>query len=274
MRLARMKVLSLFGLFDHEINFNLDEHITILHAPNGFGKTVMLKLIAAFFGGTSRIFTEVEFREIRFDLSDGSQIYIRQNTTDEERSYRVAYTTNSETKEFDTAAPSDSPDERHRAAISSAALQQYLPFLRQIRPGLYRDLQSGRQLSYRQVIELYWKELPPRLRSRRGQPDWLRELRASVHCRLIETQRLLKVEARETGYDNGNPTLTPVVRSHAESLQSLIRQRLAESATLSQTLDRTFPARLIRKQIPALSESHLRERLSRTTIATCAAVTI
>ncbi len=86
-------------------------------------------------------------------------------------------------------------------------------------------------------------------------------------CRFIETQRLLRVayapaSARRNVRD-GDSHLKPVVNELATELASAITSKLMEYAALSQSLDSTFPQRLIaeagRKR---LSESALRERLA------------
>ena len=43
MILKKLKIENIFGIFDYEININDD--ITIITAPNGYGKTFCLKII-------------------------------------------------------------------------------------------------------------------------------------------------------------------------------------------------------------------------------------
>ena len=47
MRLKNIRVTKLFGLFDHDISVRLDDRVTIIHGPNGFGKTAILKMAQA-----------------------------------------------------------------------------------------------------------------------------------------------------------------------------------------------------------------------------------
>ncbi len=49
MRIKQVSVIELFGVFDHVIPFNMDEHITIIHGSNGLGKTALLRMINVFF---------------------------------------------------------------------------------------------------------------------------------------------------------------------------------------------------------------------------------
>jgi len=42
MRLTKIQAFKLFGVFDHTIPLNSTDLITIIHGPNGYGKTAML----------------------------------------------------------------------------------------------------------------------------------------------------------------------------------------------------------------------------------------
>lgn len=44
MKLKKIKVEQLFGTYDYEIKLNDKELVTILHAPNGMGKTTLLHI--------------------------------------------------------------------------------------------------------------------------------------------------------------------------------------------------------------------------------------
>jgi predicted ATP-dependent endonuclease of OLD family len=76
-RISKVEVKGLFGIFDHQIPMDKDEGVTIIHGPNGFGKTVMLKMIAGALKGESSIFHTIPFREFRMDLSDGTAWVLR-----------------------------------------------------------------------------------------------------------------------------------------------------------------------------------------------------
>ena len=45
MQIERIQILQLFGMFDHDIKLKTKDRITIIHGPNGVGKTTILKLI-------------------------------------------------------------------------------------------------------------------------------------------------------------------------------------------------------------------------------------
>lgn len=45
MQITKVKVKNLYGLHHYEIAFDEEACIKIIHAPNGYGKTTLLKLI-------------------------------------------------------------------------------------------------------------------------------------------------------------------------------------------------------------------------------------
>lgn len=51
MRIKEISFEGLFKIFNHTIPLNLDDRITIIHGPNGYGKTTILKLLDIVFAG-------------------------------------------------------------------------------------------------------------------------------------------------------------------------------------------------------------------------------
>src|SRR6266851_5627783 len=77
MRITKIGVKGLFGIFDHEIPINTQERVTIVHGPNGYGKTVMLRMIASLLRGDSSIFERTPFAEFSLSLQDGTEAIVR-----------------------------------------------------------------------------------------------------------------------------------------------------------------------------------------------------
>jgi predicted ATP-binding protein involved in virulence len=46
LRIKRIEIEGLFGLYHHVIDLNLEDRVTILHGPNGVGKTVIFKILS------------------------------------------------------------------------------------------------------------------------------------------------------------------------------------------------------------------------------------
>src|SRR6266404_4705867 len=77
MRIVSIAVKGLFGLFNHEVPLQSAERVTIIHGPNGFGKTAILRMIAALIQGKKEIFEQTPFSEFSITLDDGSSRIIR-----------------------------------------------------------------------------------------------------------------------------------------------------------------------------------------------------
>lgn len=64
-RIRKIEVKGLCGYYHHEIELNRDERVTILHGPNGVGKTAVLRMIHALFSGKLGSFGRVPFDSLR-----------------------------------------------------------------------------------------------------------------------------------------------------------------------------------------------------------------
>ena len=58
MNIVRYQIDDLFGMFSHEIKFNRFEDVTIIHSPNGYGKTTLLKVLHYLFSKNGEAFSE------------------------------------------------------------------------------------------------------------------------------------------------------------------------------------------------------------------------
>lgn len=71
MKLINLKVNKLFGLLDYEIPLDHNE-ITMLTGPNGYGKTMILKIINSILSNELNIFCKLKFGYVKIDYQGGS----------------------------------------------------------------------------------------------------------------------------------------------------------------------------------------------------------
>lgn len=70
MRIKQISVSGLFGIFDHVIPLNMDERTTIIHGPNGFGKTALLRILNSFFNSRYADLRIIPFKNFRIEFDD------------------------------------------------------------------------------------------------------------------------------------------------------------------------------------------------------------
>jgi predicted ATP-binding protein involved in virulence len=233
MRLKRVHVTGLFGLFDHEIPLNLDERITIIHGPNGFGKTIVLRMVAALISGEYSLFSEVPFASFTAESDSGLQLQV-------------------DRKEV---------PERDEAKRWESDIYVRLQRLGENEPRYWHMLKQS-EIVGGIVIPLY----PPggvqgELESARFEPKWVAGARSELPgVRLIRTERLDFTTHDE---DRGEDLFKLAVQTYSEDMSIRIQQTLAEYAARSQELDRTFPTRLLNQaQKEPLTAEALRRKLA------------
>ena len=254
MRIKKITIKDLFGMFCHEIPLNLDDHITIIHGPNGIGKTILLKMLNALFKSSYDEFRNIPFSELSVDFDDGSTLRLKKEI---KTGVDVADELGDGSElVFEFSKPGS---ELKSYAVSLASLQEKV---------------AGVSVREKYLTEFVKTALPSKIRFEfndklsqkiENEPYWLTEIQESIHIRFIETQRLLIFpDSRSRRKYEESPRMTPTVLKYSEELADAIREKLAEYAELSQSLDRTFPTRLVKgngSSKPTIDE--LRDDLSK-----------
>jgi predicted ATP-binding protein involved in virulence len=107
---------------------------------------------------------------------------------------------------------------------------------------------TGEELTLEELLEQFGPSIPaPQPNSVPNEAEWLRMFRNKVKIRFIESQRLLRMgkQFRNPQYGAPGTSMEPSVAFYAQQLAQAIQAKLAEYAALSQTLDRSFPVRLV-----------------------------
>jgi predicted ATP-binding protein involved in virulence len=259
MQLASVTVKGLFGVFDHDVPLTRRDRVTIIHSPNGYGKTTVLRLIDAVFNSRNQILRSIPFAQLAIQFDDRSRLVVSKAPALKSGGERITVSyrrRGQDLKEY--ALPT--PDQARRG-YPFEFLERYVPELERVDKDVWHYLPTGETYTFEEAVERFG--LADAFREpRRDTPDWLKGVRTSVHVRLIDTQRLQRpptVSERRTR--DSSPRVA--IAAYAVDLSHLIQSRLAQSATLSQSLDRTFPARVVNRQGPVeLTDDELRHELA------------
>jgi predicted ATP-binding protein involved in virulence len=248
-QLSHVAVFGLFGIFDHSVQLRLDDRVTILHGPNGVGKTVILRLIHALFNARYEALLEINFRELAISLSDGRSLLISRSTgskeTEESRGYVQISSTSSDQEPFRWVR--DRVQYRRMAEIIDTEVHS----ITRVADELWMDDKTGETYTVPQLVRKYREVLPEKLKSSLPEdPEWLSDFRKSVRVHLVETQRLLLAD-NELDERRFRPPAFPrkTYASTVKNYSSNLRNRMATSLTAyaehSQALDRSFPQRML-----------------------------
>ncbi len=230
MRLREIIVEGLFNTFDYHIPLNMEDQITIIHGPNGFGKTILLKMIYGLLNADFAIFRETPFEKFRLVFEDESYIEVSHKeedakNNDDEEMLTISYSEGGDdiTKhEYTFFVPNN---DYERVIIGSS---------------LFARLEDANDIA-RKYAKL-------------KKPDWYERIISSVENHFIETQRLLiKASKKENFYririqgkkSEKSIPMIYAVNKYSQELVQEIRSTLSDYASISQQLDRDFPKRLV-----------------------------
>lgn len=266
MRMKSIGVTGLFGVFDHSIPLQSAEGVTIIHSPNGFGKTVILRMIAALLEGETSVFEYTPFSEFRLTLDDGTAVIVQRDTVagrDGGRAEVALKYLNCDGQGNLTEVPQPAIP-RNLPHSVLASIDKKVPSPYSLHGSLWRD-DSGAEYSITEILQRF-----PRARA--AIPH---RYRSGAFAHALDKLRVFFVEANRLGAEptgaepsilrNVGPRyisdiwrmkeqilasrgrlITPRVNQYSRDVVRRIQLVLADYAKHSQERDRTFPERLVR----------------------------
>lgn len=249
----KIEVNGLYGAFKHNISLK-KENITLILGENGLGKTVILKMIKAFY---DKDFFELQtnlFNQFALTFTDGAKLTITKKQTKDGCSLEIALKSKGKKTPLKHTMRF-SEEERHGMSRLRNSkefyfreiqyeLRRYLPFpIERIGGDRWLDQHHSMVYSTQELIEKYAEFFPHQIRQKfdTSLPTWLTERTNSIKTKLIETQRLLtKIKAEEGEYRSS------VVR-YSQELIETIKNKTVAATDLASKLDRSYPNRLIKK---------------------------
>lgn len=255
MQIKEINVYKLFGLFDHHIALKCDEHVTIIHAPNGFGKTVILKIISGLFNSYYEPLYIYPFETFEISFTDNSKLIVKkhQPEAEEKASYSsstiVSLIYSKEGIELEKyQLPYVCPNELMH--LPSHIIDKEIPEIVRVGAKLWRDRQTGQLIQMNDIARNWWFRIAQYVDPLNTkvqeliEPEWLDFLKRNLSVKLIDTQRLYS-SAYTDDNKNSHSVLKPSTTIIRNNLTKLIKEHLSDFARMSQSLDQTFPKRLL-----------------------------
>ena len=262
LRLQRIVVDGLFGTYNHDINLNLNDRVTLLHGPNGVGKTVILEMIRALLEERFDYFSSIPFSQFSLSFHDGSTIELQANdeTDTDDRRHVLTLARNGTRK---SAAVGH--------ALSASSIAARFEYLRP-HGGIahtWIDMRDGEILSASEVISRYADVLSPHEDRDDEDLDWFSNFLENANAHFIETQRLVRMDSEPSaGYEYvrrprraPTPMISTVVE-YSRAFSKRLANTMAQYGRKSQALDQSFPQRLM-EPVHKLEVQDLQKRMSK-----------
>ena len=262
MKIKEIEIRSLFGYFDHKIPLKTDDRITIIHGPNGVGKTTVLRLISSlfkcqFFPMFVTLFDRIV---IRFKPK-GSLTVIR---VKKEKKLRLVYRFGKQLTEYMLSME----EEKILREYPRGLFEGMIDNIERIGPSEWYDEKTDRSMSLTEVVFSYGHLLPSDIRkSIIPIPEIIENLLEHTNIVILETQRLF------TRYKEEDEEPVPryrrrfraqqrmTVEQYSEDMIAQIEKHQRKSGELGASLDSSFPQRLLKLELPKqATERHIREK--------------
>ena len=258
--ISTIGVYGLFDRFNHDIVFNPEERITIIIGPNGFGKTMMLRTLNALFNRPVQTLERMPFKELTVQFSNHSTLRITQSRyTNQRRSgnditpLQVQY--EAPGGEIDLFVPDDRVKEED-LPFPISAIDDFIPNIVRVGRLEWRHVDTDEILDLDDIIAQFGDQLPDEFDvagEGLGSPPWLEEIKKSIAVRFVHIDRLTSLSqygdyrrrTRRVNRNYAGRTPQRTVQRYSDNLSRMVQRQLGDYATLSQSLDRSFPARLV-----------------------------
>ena len=230
MKIKEISIEGLFGIFDHVIPLNMDERITIIHSPNGYGKTTVLKLLNSLFSSDDSELYNVPYKAFSVLFEDESFLRVKKLQNGAKYNLGFFYSGNVRQSEF------------------SLIMAKHSEYSKKLFQDIFKSLKEN---------PLTENVLDGDESSNSELGKDLKNLTDQIPIYFVESQRLLNIDGIYSGYGE-----FLAVEELAKELARKIDTSLAQYAAISQALDRTFPVRMISQKSPSdFTKDYLRDKL-------------
>jgi len=268
MRIRTMNIIRLFGLFDYHLEFNVSERITIIHGPNGTGKTTILRILNLIFGERLAEVARIPFKAISVVFDDGSELSLgrEMGDTSQRRFWDIMGKRSASARERiaqkypegEDSEPVltvrlDSPGQKTKEGklgggvagrgarpLSPSMIERLVPWLERVDEDMWIDTRDGEGYDYGEVVARFGAGLPVNI------PQEISDFLSGIRVHFIQTQRLL-VNPEYGRHGRTREGYRSAVAEYGKEMVERIQEELAASFQEYQKLAAQFPNRVLRQ---------------------------
>jgi len=254
MNIKEIQIDNLFNDLSIKLPLKESSNISILYGPNGLGKTTLLTMIDALFNMRPTVLEEIPFTRFYVAMTNGEKLQLikKNNTVRTTRNYLHGHI-KSQIRSMElmlTDAKGRSIAIDFASAFTVSISRYGLPtWYKQIDVNIWLDRRTGERRTTEQLAARY-----PQLRnemeslaSEQVKIDAVKRFLLENRVCFIDTQRLVdkpRERARDVDEEIQEAQVLAVEKC-SQKLMARISRVSLEYATKSQSLERTFPHRLL-----------------------------
>lgn len=261
MRLLKLELLNLFGIFNHSIDYDQDERVTLITAPNGFGKTITLKCIYNLFNEKFDFFLKLSFDKITFSFSNNKTIEIIKG--ENETIKFILKENDREISSFEY--PSKKSMSRIKRRLPLSLIDDFAPphIIRIDKEQWVNEL-TNEILSFENIIQQFRDYLPENIIEKYDIeiPEDFSIILNALEVYFIQEQRLVLRQPISEHRFRREIVITDTIEKYSKEIGVLIQQKIGEYAQITQSLDSSFPKRLFQERTDDKNSTSLKERLN------------
>jgi energy-coupling factor transporter ATP-binding protein EcfA2 len=261
--LKSISVEQLFDRFNYKVpmEFNSDaaSGLVIITAPNGYGKSTILKLLNDVANGDYAALSQTVFRRFVIETAESIALVVERTAEAGEQlnpgtafapkfnlQFSIVDTESGATIKgpFDAElrATIDDDDDRHFRRNMPTSVDRILPYLRRVAPNVWRDVRNNAILNQAEVARLLDDKGIGGRGLRVGEPIWLTNFQKGLKILYISANRLrVDSDSRGPGRSGGSG----IVENWALRVRDRIRDAIRSYADNGRRLEQNFPTRII-----------------------------
>lgn len=236
LKIRKISIIKLFDRFEYNISLdNEEDNIYILTAPNGYGKSTILRIINSLSSGDLFYFAREKYETIKIYFSNDSILQIAVEL-DNNLNRVVKFSMDDKVFKLRDPFTNNELDEK------TYAIERAMPFLRRVGPRKWRDERSGEILDKTDILFRFGDH--PIFRKLTRKEEWIDNLIDRLQVFSISTNRLkqdYESDYKEPSINKPNLMVGSIAYDIRERIQEAIRNQFE----IGRKKETSFPTRLI-----------------------------